>query len=315
MMKKLYKVLMVSAIVPIVALYFIYWSPPCIHSKGIRPYSLGGVYCDRVYSARPNKTSSKSTERVNIVLLGVEGRTKADTIIFMSFNKEINKLNMISIPGETYYNDKEHNALEQRKLYSVYEREKEDGCVSAVREILRDVPVDCYISIDYEGVEKIIDSVGGVEVEVPFDLDAGGIKISKGKQVLCGKEVFRYLRYREDYPGGDIGRAKEHQKLISAALAKMELLGLPKTISKIMGSIRTDMTIGSIVDCAGGFRKIAPEDVSISILPGALMYKYINGVNCPYYFHNPQKVKEMIDNIYETENIEQKKRRLRDPGI
>lgn len=247
--------------------------------------------------------------RINVVLLGIEGKARADTIMFISYDRTESKMSVISIPRDTYFYEAGYSRGDQRKINAVYGRAKEKGSVDAVSKVLCDTPVDYYISIDYEGVERIIDTIEGVEIEVPLDMEVGGIKITKGKQILHGSEALQYLRFRKKYKDGDLGRIKAQQRLIKSALSKVQYSNLPRVVNEAFNSIRTNMPLKYMNEYASQYKNAEVKDVSVYMLPGVPMYKYIGDYNWSYFFHNPEKVRELMNKIFEIESMEQKKRK------
>lgn len=295
LMKRSIKPLLFFVILFMAAVCFDYRDPSCgcIESSGIQ--NVGG-------RALPGK-------RINIVMLGIESNARADTIMFITYERMRGKLDIVSIPRDTYFYEKGCERGDQRKINAVYGRKNEKGCVDAVCKVLSGVSADYYISIDYEGVEEIIDTVDGVELYVPLDMEVGGIVISKGKQILKGKEALQYLRYRKGYPDGDIGRIKAQQKLIMSAFGKINQLDAVKIIGKSLSSIRTNLPAGYLVEYAREFNNNKKKDISLYILPGTAMYKHIGGTNWSYYFHNSQKTIELMNSIFGIESLEEKKRK------
>ena len=316
-MKKSYKLVLALTIFTILyaaVLYFVYRDSPGKPINNAQPYSGDGrTYYNQSSEAQSEGGAITGTKRINIVLLGIEGKARTDTIIFISYNRAGSKLDVISIPRDTYFHEKGYNRGDQRKINAVYGREKEEGCVDSVAKLLCSTAVDYYVSIDYEGVERIVDTIEGVEIEVPLDMEVGGIKITKGRQVLYGREALQYLRFRKKYKDGDLGRIKAQQKLISSALSKIQHADLPEIIGKSFGSIRTNMPIKYMAEYARQFKNNEVNEVSMYMLPGVAMYKSIDGYNWSYFFHNPEKLSELMNKIYGIESVEQKKRRHCEP--
>lgn len=248
-------------------------------------------------------------KKINVVLLGIEGKARADAIIFISYVEAAGKLSVISIPRDTYFHEEGYDRGDQRKINAVYGRAKEKGCVDAVGKLLGNTVIDYYMSIDYDGVEKVIDAIEGVGLEVPLDMEVGGIRIEKGSQVLYGKEALQYLRFRKKYPDGDLGRIKAQQKLIKTAISKVQYSDMPAIINRAFESINTNMPIKYMLDYAKAYIDDKVKDTDMYMLPGTPMYKNIGGYNWSYYFHNPEEVKELMDRIYGIESLEQKKRK------
>lgn len=268
------------------------------------------THFDENYIIQPEVNTIQSCKRMNIVLLGIESNARADTIMFISYDRVRHSMDIISIPRDTYFHLSGYDKGDQRKINAAYGRKKEEGCVDAVRKILADTPVDYYISVDYEAVVEVIDAIGGVELEVPLDMKVGGIEIAKGNQVLYGPEALQYLRYRKEYPDGDLGRIKAQQKLIKVALNKIKYLELPQIITKAFNSVRTNMPVKYLIEYVNLFKNDEHTETTMYMLPGFAMYKSIGGRNWSYYFHDSKKVEELMNKIYGIESIEEKEKTL-----
>lgn len=107
--------------------------------------------------------------RVNFLIMGLED-VRTDTILLASFNGDSKDLEIISIPRDTYVHRKGYNSGDQRKINSVYYSHDVEGVMKTVSYLLSDIPIHHYIMLDYEGVISIVDAVGGVEVDVPFNM-------------------------------------------------------------------------------------------------------------------------------------------------
>ena len=264
----------------------------------------------------PLQKAIAESDRVNFLLLGMEG-TRSDTMIFASFDKKTKNVDLISVPRDTYYlmPDYAKNAGD-RKINAVYGKKGVKGTVSAVEEILGGVPIDHYVMVDYEGVEKIVDALGGVEVDVPFhmqyeDTTAGQpplyIDIQKGKQVLNGEQSVKYLRWRHNndmtvgYPDGDLGRIKAQQKFIASAVKKSLSLKLPSVVKACFTYVKTDVGLGDALSLAANALGLEMDKISMTTLPGIDDYKTINGTRLSFYNHDPEKIKELVMDLYNVE--------------
>lgn len=239
-----------------------------------------------------------NSKRKNILVLGIEGKLRTDVIVFISIDPKYNSLDMISIPRDTYYHEKGHDRGDQRKINSVYGRSKEKGSIEAVGKILGGVSIHNYVSIEYKGVEDIIDTLGGVEVEVPCDMVVGGMEIKKGYQKLNGKQALQFLRFRKKYIDGDLGRIKVHQEFIDKAINKLLSSNFLEIIKDGYRSIKTDMSLEEIISYAVQIKEIKEENISMKVLPGKAQYKELDGKNWSFYFHDYIETKELVKTIF-----------------
>lgn len=236
----------------------------------------------------------KNSARINFLILGVEDQPRTDSMIFASYDTSNNKIYMISIPRDTYYHVKSHNSGDHRKINAAYARGREKGALSAVSNLLYGVPIHHYITLKYTGVESIVDAIGGVEVSVPTDIGS----ISKGSQILNGKQSIEFLRYRKGYSNGDLGRVSAQQQFIKAALKKSLSLKLPKVIKETYNTIKTDMSIAEVLKYALKSTKINPDDITLTTLPGTARYTKVGGYYWSYFYSNRGKTKEILYTLY-----------------
>ncbi|MGO4428199.1 LCP family protein, partial [Streptomyces sp. MCAF7] len=104
--------------------------------------------------------------------------------------------------------------------------------------------IDHYAEIGFDGFAKIVDSVGGVEIDVPQDMKEkhAGTNLKKGKQTLNGTEALAFVRQRYGLAGGDLDRTKNQQKFLSALANKAA------TPSTVLNPFKLYPTMGAGLD-------------------------------------------------------------------
>lgn len=257
------------------------------------------------FKIRPSKKQDKESKRVNFLILGVEGGLRTDTIIFVSFHMKTKEIDMISIPRDTYFYEKGYERGDQRKINAKYGRSRDKGSKEAIEKILG-TNIHHHVSVDFEGVEEIVNIIGGVEVDVPCDMLLDEIEIAKGRQVLNGKQAIKLVRFRKKYSNGDLGRIKMQQQFIKSAMKKSFSLNLPKVIKKSFKYVKTDMTVKDILYYSLKARNMKVDDISMRTLPGVPRYKEVGGKWWSYYFYDKKKMKETMKEIYNIRYINER---------
>lgn len=250
----------------------------------------------------------KENNRVNVVIMGMED-VRADTILFLSFHLNKKDAYVISIPRDTYIYRKGYELAEQRKINAIYESHGADGMKQAVSYIFHGVPIHHYVVLDYEGVKKIVDSLGGVEVVVPFDMkyeDLSAkpplrINLKAGRQVLDGEKALQFLRYRKGYIEGDLGRIKAQQEFLKAFVKKALSFRLPVVIKNVYEYVETDISLFEALYYGTKMLNIKAEDIKFSILPGQAEFRSYGGKLLSYFIYNSQESKKIIEEIYNVE--------------
>jgi len=120
------------------------------------------------------------------------------------------------------------------KINHAYAFGGKDLLIKTVSQFL-ELPIHFYAVADFNGFVKIIDELGGVEINVEKEMQyidkAGGLNIHlyPGRQLLDGEKTLEYIRFRHDKLG-DLGRIKRQQQLALAIIDKMMNIN---TITKI----------------------------------------------------------------------------------
>lgn len=193
--------------------------------------------------------ASEDPRAVNVLLMGLdggkdeqeEGVQRADTLMLARMYPETGRVRLLSIPRDLYVESAGEQG-EKGRINSAYAYGGAEASVETV-EGLTGIPVDHYVAADFEGFEKAVDALGGVEVKVDKEyLSHRGIP--PGEQVLSGKEALLYARYRKT-PKGDLGRIQRQQKLLEALRSKVvswdSLGNSPEIIRTLNEHVETDM--------------------------------------------------------------------------
>lgn len=241
-------------------------------------------------------------KRVNVLLLGVNGNL-TDTIMVASFDTKAKHVDLISIPRDTYYHREGYNSEGENKINAAYRKDPVNSA-RAVSEVLLGMPINYYVVLDYDGVANIIDSMGGVPMDIKFDMVYSDpydtpplyINIKKGYKVLDGKDSVKFLRYRKGYLEGDIGRVKAQQEFMKSAFKQSLGFDLPKIAKTVFENVKSDITIGTATKLATKAVGISAEDIETYLLPGTPL------PDAPYYvIPDAEGTAEMINKIYSIE--------------
>jgi LCP family protein required for cell wall assembly len=268
----------------------------------------------QVFSGVESNKSKLRTEEVeitkkpfSILFMGIEdyatdgenGRT--DSLIFATINPKTKQVTMMSIPRDTRVSIAGTNKKSKINAAHAYGGEK--MAVETVENFLK-VPVDHYIKVDFTGFKQIVDVVGGVTVDVPFDFKERSdedwykeIHFQKGKQHLNGEEALAYVRMRKEDPMGDFGRAKRQRQLLTAVVSELSSASSVlkiNDIAKVIGKYaKTDIPLS---DGLALYKKFTDFDTSsIQNLNLEGKDEYIDGI---YYFvPNEKDVVELHEKL------------------
>ena len=83
------------------------------------------------------------------------------------------------------------------------------------------VPIDHVALIDFEGIEGLVDTLGGVDVKIPLTFEAGGHQFTEGVQNLDGEQALTFVRQRKQFADGDFQRNRNQQAVLKGIADKL----------------------------------------------------------------------------------------------
>lgn len=194
----------------------------------------------------------------NIVILGMDaGGGNTDTMFVLSV--ENGETSIIQIPRDSYIESRRFGPMKANALHA---RGGPDAVKSELTRLMGQ-PIDHHILVNLEGIRTISDLLGGLEVDVPKRLyyrdKSQGllIDLQPGRQVLKGRDLEGFLRWRHDGEG-DFGRLDRQQLVLKSLFSKLiqpqHLIRLPALITAAGRNLDTDLgplELGKLITAMG----------------------------------------------------------------
>ncbi len=189
------------------------------------------------------------TTPFTILLMGIDSTDEVlsknaiangDTLILITFNPKTLNATMLSIPRDSYvpiacWSGRPENKITHAAAYG-------NDCMINTIENYLDVNIDYYAKINFKGLVKLVNAVGGVEVYVPKTLCTDDssrgdqVCINEGYQTLMGEQALVFARNRKQLANGTFGREEHQQEIIKALINKMKNV---KDVTKFMEILNT----------------------------------------------------------------------------
>jgi LCP family protein required for cell wall assembly len=247
-------------------------------------------------------------DSVNILVYGLEGK-RSDVMMLVMVDSDKNETHVISIPRDTYNPTVGHNGLGAKKQNAVYgfkEGGGPEGLVSSIEKLVN-IEIDYFVEIKYEGVKSVVDLVGGVPVNVPFDMVYDDpyaspplhIDIKAGEQVIGGDDAIGYLRFRKSNDGkireGDIQRIDRQQLFLKSAAKEALTFKLPLLAKEALEYVETDLNTFDMLKLSLGMLGTSQEDVYFHVLPQEKIGTGDDGLS--YVFHSKEGTVQLLEAI------------------
>lgn len=189
-----------------------------------------------------------------VLALGSDARededvSRTDTMILVRVDTLGGKLTMLSIPRDTMV---EIEGYGTQKINAAYTFGGPAGAVAAVSK-LTGAPISHVALIRFDGIESLVDYLGGVTVDVPVDVydpEYTGLVLPAGEQWMDGNTAMLFSRVRHGFDYGDYQRQKNQRILITAIMKKalaLPLWKMPGLVRHMGGMVGTTMRMYSIL--------------------------------------------------------------------
>lgn len=248
-------------------------------------------------------------DKSTIMIMGVDERAddvgRSDTLMVATIDPKKDQAALMSIPRDTRVKIKGHgwDKINAAYAYGSAKGGTEGGEKFAQRTVedFLGVNMDHYVVINIQAFQKIIDAIGGIDIDVekrmyyedPWDDDGGLIiDLKPGMQHMDGKTAVTYVRYRDEE--GDIGRIKRQQKFMKACMDKVTsptiIPKLPSVIKEVMSSVKTDLSFRQMLEFAGTLKEAQKNGLKTEMVPGKPLY--IDGVS--YWIPDLRKLRTTL---------------------
>ena len=248
-----------------------------------------------------NGRERKSKYCYTILVYGVDNDAGgSDTNMLVRFDAVNKTVDVVSLPRDTLMSN-------GHKLNSSYNNGGTEKLRSNIEDMLG-IPVDFYVSVDLQGFISLVDQIGGVDFDVPEDMDYDDpyqdlhIHFKAGLQHLNGQQAMEVVRFRHNndntgYGGRqDIGRIGTQQAFLKTVAQKlMKLENVPAMAETFLKYVKTDLTLGNLVWLANQALSMGGMDaISFATLPGdgSGWYKGMS-----VYALDPEQVLEMTNSM------------------
>ena len=189
-------------------------------------------------------------EPFNVYISGIDvdgpitTNSRSDVNIIMTVNPNTKKILLTTTPRDYYVQIPDISGEQRDKLThaGIY------GVDASMRtlEQLYGIDISYYARVNFSSLVKIVDTLGGVDVDSDFEFTAGGYQFKQGMNHLDGKQALAFSRERYSFEDGDNQRGKDQEKVLTAILNKAMspaiLSNASALIADVSDSVQTNMT-------------------------------------------------------------------------
>jgi LCP family protein required for cell wall assembly len=237
-------------------------------------------FMDDDFSKSKPITGEEAGQKINILILGIDEREddvgRSDTTLLLTVDPKQKSASLLSIPRDSRVKipGRGYDKINAAYAYGGHRLSEQ-----AVADLVG-VPVDYYVLINFAAFNKIIDSIGGVDINVekrmsyadPYDNLV--IDLKPGMQHMDGKTAIQYVRYRDEE--GDIGRVGRQQKFMKAVLdqvtSPLVIPRIPGIIAEVFSAVKTDLTAGDMINLAKILNEVKKQGLHTEMVQGKPAY-------------------------------------------
>ena len=263
----------------------------------------------------PSTANGRKEDYFTFLLVGEDTSSgSTDTIMLASYDVKNQQVSLMSIPRDTMVNV----SWDLKKINSVYSaKESSGGGMENLKKqvsYLTGVMPDFYVIVQWEAVGEIVEALGGVYFDVPFNMNYDDpyqdlhIHQEKGYRLLNGEDAMEVVRWRKNNDGtnyGDTTRVEVQQAFLKALAEQCLKLGNWTKVSafaKIFAeNVETDLPLNNLLWFAQQAMGLDMENLNVMTIPGnynsyAWSRTYKN--NQSYVFVYPEETVEMVNQYF-----------------
>lgn len=201
---------------------------------------------------------------MTILLMGVDTGSgsredqwvgNSDTMILVTVNPQTSETTIMSLERDILTNITQDGETVQAKLNAAYAQGGAELAIETIQDLMN-IHIDRYAMINMKGLVQLVDKVGGITVNNPFDFDISieenepeyTAKIPPGRQEIDGEQALVYSRMRYQDPEGDYGRQKRQREVIEKIIKKVLTLDGLSNYQGIIEAVSDNMQTNISLD-------------------------------------------------------------------
>ena len=312
--KKKNKVLRIFLIILLMIVLFI------VGFVGYSAYKNGWGVKGMIQTAMgQDETKLADLDPLTVLIMGVSEDISSkltDTIIIASYNPKTQKATLLSIPRDTFVGKNKNTATSYDKINALYQSSPEKT-LAAVNKITG-LDIKYYVVISNNALVQLVNEIGGVEFDVPIDMNYDdssqklAIHLKKGKQKLNGAKAEGLVRFRKnnngtsypsEYGDNDLGRMRTQREFITeVAKQTLQLKNITK-IGSFVDIIKENVTTNiknwsTIKDYIAYAVDFSTENIRAESLPGEA--GYYNKLS--FFVYNKKETDKLVQELFEEQN-------------
>lgn len=271
----------------------------------------------------PTSSPEPQSERKNILIMGIDRRpgepfiSRTDTMMLTSLDPETDQVSILSIPRDLYVviPGRGQDRINTAFVYGSTGNNPEGGAQLAMQTVEYNlgVPVHDYLLVDFGAVTSGIDAIGGIDVNVPYDIydptfpdmnyGYDPLYIPAGLQHMDGTTALKYARTR--HQDNDFQRAHRQQQVIMAVRQKMLGLGLPELLrqapflyQQLNSGIRTDLSLEEMISLATAAAGISSDSIRTEVLDQNYVMSYRTPAGASVLVPINEQIAPLIEELF-----------------
>lgn len=261
----------------------------------------------------------KDLDPFTVLIMGVSEDISSkltDTLMVASYNPKTQKATLISIPRDTFVGTNKQKATSYDKINALYQSSPEKT-LAAVKKITG-LDIKYYVVISNNALVQLVNEIGGVEFDVPIDMNYDdssqklAIHLKKGKQKLNGEQAEGLVRFRKnnngtsypvEYGDNDLGRMRTQREFITeVAKQTLQLKNITKIgsfIDIVKENVTTNITNWSTIkDYIAYAVDFNTENIQTASIPGEA--DYYNKLS--FFIYNKKETDKLVKELFEEQN-------------
>jgi LCP family protein required for cell wall assembly len=263
--------------------------------------------------------------RVNVLVMGLDYRdweaggdaSRTDTMILFSIDPVSKTAGFMSIPRDMWVSIPGFDYAKINTAYYLGEAYKMPGggpalAIQTVENFLG-VPINYYAQVDFAAFEQFIDEIGGIEVDVPYEIIVDPLgkhnttTLQPGKQLLSGPVALGYARNRYT-EGGDFDRAARQQQVVMSILDRITSLNMLPTLiahsgalyQELSAGVHTNLTLQQVIQLGTLALQIKKENIRHGVIGPDSVYMGTSPDGLDILIPIPDEIRVLRDEIFTT---------------